>query len=271
MPDHALDLDAYFARIGYAGARTPTLDTFTAIHRAHVRAVPFENLDIQLGRGIRIDLPSIEEKLVRNRRGGYCFEQNTLFAAVLRELGFTVSPLVARVRWNLPVDLATALTHMLLRVEVPDVGPYLADVGFGSMSLVQPIRLELDREQPGGLEPRRIVARGKIFAQQAKIGDAWSDVYLFSGDEVPAIDFEVGNWFTSTHPQSRFVLNLVASRAGENCRHTLLNRELATRYSDGRVEKRDVGSPDELLAVLAEYFDLHFPAGTRFGPPAPTV
>lgn len=260
----AFDLDAYCARIGYTGPRTSEYATLVALHRAHVRAIPFEYFDIHLGRGIQIDLPSIEQKLVRDRRGGYCFEQNTLFAAVLRALGFTVTPLVARVRWNLPADLQTPLTHMLLRVETPDAGPCLADVGFGSMSLVEPLRFVLDSEQPAGLEPRRIVARGKIFAQQAKLGDTWGDVYLFSGDEAPAIDFEVGNWYTSTFPQSRFRQNLGASIAGENCRHTLLNREFTTRHADGRVEKRTVESSDELLALLAQHFGLHFPAGTQF-------
>lgn len=264
-PAHALDLDAYFARIGYAGARTPDFATLTALHRAHVRAIPFEYFDIHLGRGIRIDLPSIEQKLVRDRRGGYCFEQNTLFAAALRALGFTVAPLVARVRWQLPPDLPTPLTHMLLRLETPDAGSCLADVGFGSMSLVEPLRFELDREQPAGLEPRRIVARGPLFAQQAKLGDTWSDVYLFSGDEAPPIDFEVGNWYTSTFPQSRFRQNLGASIAGDACRHTLLNREFTTRHADGRVERRTLATADELLALLAEVFGLHFPPGTRFG------
>lgn len=261
----AFDLDAYFTRIDYSGTRTSTLATLSALHRAHVRAIPFEYFDIHLGRGIRIDLPSIAQKLVRDRRGGYCFEQNTLFAAVLRALGFTVAPLVARVRWNLPADLQTPLTHMLLRVETPDAGPHLADVGFGSMSLVEPLRFVLDAEQLAALEPRRIVARGKVFAQQAKLGDTWSDVYLFSGDEAPAIDFEVGNWYTSTFPQSRFRQNLGASIAGEACRHTLLNREFTTRHADGRVEQRTLATADELLALLAAVFGLHFPPGTRFG------
>jgi N-hydroxyarylamine O-acetyltransferase len=267
MPDHAIDLDAYFARIRYSGTGEPSLATLTALHRAHVRAIPFEYFDIHLGRGIRLDLPSVEQKLVRDRRGGYCFEQNTLFAAVLRALGFTVAPLVGRVRWNLPADLPTALTHMLLRVELPGAGAWLSDVGFGSMSLIEPLRFELDREQAAGLEPRRVVARGPHFAQQARLGDSWSDVYVFSGDEAPAIDFEVGNWYTSTHPQSRFRQNIGCSLAGENCRHTLLNRELSTRHADGRVAKRTIETPDELLAVLAEFFGLHFPPGTRFGPP----
>lgn len=178
---------------------------------------------------------------------------------------FTVTPLVARVRWNLPADLPTALTHMLLRVGTPDAGPCLAHVDVGSRSLVERLRLVLDAEQPAGLKPRRIVARGNRFAQQAKLGDTWSDVYLFSGDEAPTIDFEVGNWYTSTFPQSRFRQNLGASIAGEACRHTLLNGEFTTRHADGRVERRILATPDELLALLAEVFGLRFPPGTRFG------
>src|SRR4051812_21035504 len=133
------DLDPYLKRIGYIGDRSPTFATLSAVHECHVRAVPFENLDLHLDRTIRIDLPSLVRKIVHDRRGGYCFEQNTLFAAVLCELGFVVKPLVARVRWQLPREWQTPLTHMLLHVETPDAGPCIADVGFGSMSLVRPI------------------------------------------------------------------------------------------------------------------------------------
>src|SRR4051812_2008631 len=97
----AVDLDAYFRRIGYSGSRTPTFEVLAAIHERHVRTIPFENLDILLGRDIRIDLASVSRKLVHDQRGGYCFEQNTLFAGVLRALGFVVRPLIARVRWQL--------------------------------------------------------------------------------------------------------------------------------------------------------------------------
>ena len=270
-PPYVLSLDAYFKRIGYSGTRSPSFATLAAIHEHHVRAIPFENLDIHLGRSIRLDLASLEQKLIHARRGGYCFEQNGLLAAVLRAIGFAVTPLIARVRWQLSAEQQTGLTHQLLRVETTDAGPCLADVGFGSMSLVRPIRFELGREQTGGLEPRRLVARGGLIAHQARLGDTWSDVCLFAPDAAPAIDFELGNWYSSTHPQSRFVQNLVASRAGDSCRHTLLNREFSTRHADGRVDKRTIESPDALVALLAERFDLHFPPGTRFGsrPDAP--
>lgn len=262
----AFDLDAYLTRVGYDGPRTVTLETLSAIQTCHSASIPFENLDVLLGRGIRIDLPSIEQKLIRDRRGGYCFEQNHLLAAALQAVGFAVTPLIARVRWQVPEDVMTGLTHMLLRIDL-DGRAFLADVGFGSMSFSRPLALEFDREQSASLEPRRLVQRGPLVAHQARIGDAWSDVYVFRLEPAARIDFEMGNWYTSLHPQSRFVQNLAVARMTTERRHALLNREFTTRYADGRSEKRTIDSPDELLSVLAEHFGLVFPPGTRFGKP----
>ena len=122
------NLDAYFARIGYAGPRTATPEVLRAIHAAHARAIPYENLDILLGREIRIDLASIERKLVHQKRGGYCFEQNCLLAAALRALGFRVTPCISRVRWQVPNDVVTPLTHLVLLVDCAD-RRFLSDVG----------------------------------------------------------------------------------------------------------------------------------------------
>lgn len=270
MPDSAafvLNLDAYFARIGYTGPREPTLATLTAIHQHHARAIPYENLDVLLGRPISLDPAAIERKLVHDRRGGYCFEQNGLFRDVLRALGFRVTTLIARVRWQIPPEVPTALTHMVLRIDL-DGRMLLADVGFGSRSLLSPLPLDqFDRELGGSLEPRRLVQRGRVLIHQCLHDDAWADLYHFTLDEIPPVDFEVGNWFTSAHPQSRFKQNLSLARSGADCRYAILNREFITRYADGRADKHAIESPDELLALLAQYFGLHFPPGTRFGPP----
>ncbi|HET8715978.1 MAG TPA: arylamine N-acetyltransferase, partial [Holophagaceae bacterium] len=134
-----LDLEAYLARIGYAGGLSPDLPTLTALHEAHALAVPFENLAIQMGEGVRIDLASLQDKLVRRRRGGYCFEQNGLFLAVLRALGFAVDPFEARVRFG--TDAVLPRTHMLLRVRLPE-GDFLADVGFGGQGVRRPVPLD---------------------------------------------------------------------------------------------------------------------------------
>jgi N-hydroxyarylamine O-acetyltransferase len=268
-----IDLDAYFSRIGYMGTREPTLKTLEAIHRLHVRTIPFENLDVLLGRGIRIDPVSIQRKLIHDRRGGYCFEQNQLLSQILVALGFRVTPLMARVRWQVPDGTSTPLTHVLLRVESEGVS-HIADVGFGSMSLDRPLGLVFDQEQNVSLEPRRLVRRSiapgagghevSVIAQQARLGAEWSDIYQFTLEPASEADFEMGNWYTSTHPQSRFVQNLIASRIDDTHRCTLLNREFARRYVDGQVEKQTIESPEELLGVLASHFRLQFPPGTRF-------
>jgi N-hydroxyarylamine O-acetyltransferase len=264
--EYSPDLDAYFARIGYAGSRTPTLATLTAIHEHHARAIPFENLDVLLGRGISLDPAVIERKLVHAKRGGYCFEQNGLLCAVLRALGFQVSTLIARVRWQVPAGTPTAQTHMILRVAI-DGRPWLADAGFGGVGLVSPIALDTAGEQGDSREPRRLVFGERYVVHQFRVGTEWNDVYVFTLDEAAPIDFEVGNWFTSTHPNSRFRQNLIVALAGVGHRFILLNHEFTIRYADGRVEKRAIGSPNELLAILAEYFGLQFPPDTRFGPP----
>src|SRR5262249_35987587 len=124
LPEEQLDLDAYFERIGYAGERSPTLATLQAIHLRHATIIPFENLTPLLHQPVRLDLASLQHNLVQSGRGGYCFEQNLLLLAVLRALGFQVTGLAARVRWNVPDEVVTARGHMLLRVELD--GPQLS-------------------------------------------------------------------------------------------------------------------------------------------------
>lgn len=267
MPDHAPDLDAYFARIGYAGPRAPTLATLNGIVAAHAQAIPFENLDVLLNRGINLEPAAIERKLIHSRRGGYCFEQNTLLLSVLEALGFQVKPISARVRVQRPRDFTPPRTHMFLRVEL-DGESWLADVGLGSSSLTSAIRLNIAAEQATPHEPRRIVREGARLFHQVRLGNEWSDVCEFTLEEMPPIDRELANWFTSTHPLSHFRNRLVAARAAPaGVRLAVLNNEFTVRHADGRADKREIKTPDELLAILAENFGLHFPPGTRFGPP----
>ena len=267
MPGHVPDLDAYFARIRYVGPRAATLATLHGIVAAHTQTIPFENLDVLLDRGIDLAPAAIERKLVRENRGGYCFEQNTLLLHVLEALGFRATPISARVRLQRPRDFTPPRTHLFLRVEL-DGESWLADVGIGGLSLTAAIRLDTGAEQATPHEPRRIVREGARLFHQARLGDEWTDVCEFTLEEMPPIDRELANWFTSTHPQSHFRSRLVAARAAPaGGRLTLLDREFTLRQADGRSEKRELATPDELLGVLAEFFGLHFPAGTRFGPP----
>ena len=259
-----IDLDAYFRRIDYSGPLEPTLSVLNALTFAHARSIPFENLDVLLGRPVDVRLEAIFEKLVLGRRGGYCFEQNGLFAAVLAALGFQVSPLSARVRIQRPRDYLPARTHLFIRVEL-DGQSWLTDVGVGGLSLSTAIRLELDTEQATPHEPRRIVREGDKFYHQARFLEEWNDVYEFTLEEMPVIDREVASWYTSTHPQSHFRSRLMVARAGaEGQRLAVADDELTIRQRDGRAEHRRIGSPAELLEILATYFALEFPPGTRF-------
>lgn len=260
------DLDAYFARIGYTGPREPSLRMLRNIATLHVRTIPFENLNVLLGRGINLDPAALERKLVHEKRGGYCFEQNTYLMLVLRALGFEVSTLGARVRWQVPDGTATATTHLILLIDLHHQR-YIVDVGFGSMSLTAPLELDNEGEQPTPHEPRRLIRRNGRYMQQSLVAGTWCDVYEFSTADFCSADIQVANWYTSTHPESRFKLNLSAARAADGVRYTLLNREFTARYVDGRAEKREIGSHAELVETLSRIFGLNFPAETRFNAP----
>jgi len=259
-----IDLDAYFARIGYTGPVAPALEVLNDVMHAHVQSVPFENLDVLLGRGIDLAPEALHRKIIEQRRGGYCFEQNGLLLLVLGAIGFTVTPLSARVRYQRPRDYTPARTHLFLRVEI-DGAPWIADVGVGGLSLTSAIRLDLEGEQPTRHEHRRIVRERGRFFHQVRFGDEWHDVLEFTGEEMPLIDRELANWFTSTHPQSHFKNRLIAARAlPDGGRLTLLNRELTTRSRSGEAHTRLLVDPAELVTVLDEQFSLQFPAGTVF-------
>jgi len=260
-----VDLDAYFARIGYVGSREPTLATLRALQLAHVSAVPFENLDVLLGRTISLAPADVFRKIVAAGRGGYCFENNSLFRDALRALGFPVTPLLARVRWQVAPAVRTPLTHMVLRVEA-DGRPWLADAGFGSVGATAPLALDTHAEQATPHDARRLVERDGYVVHQVRFGAGWSDVYQFRLEEPAAMDFEMGNLFSCTHPQAHFRNNLVVTLVRPDRRWVIFNREFTVRHADGRTETRPVATPDELLALLADHFALRFPAGTRFGP-----
>jgi N-hydroxyarylamine O-acetyltransferase len=259
-PDSSLDLGAYLDRIAYAGDRTPSKATLDALHLAHATHIPFENLDILLGRPIRLDLDSLQAKLVLARRGGYCFEQNRLFAAALEALGFAVTPLAARVRFGTSAVLPR--THMMLQVDVDGVR-MLADVGFGIYGLLLPVALDEAGESHQFAWTYRVAGEAGRHVLQVRAGAAWTDLYAFTLEPQHPVDYEMANHFTSTHPSSRFVQALIAQRTATDVRRMLRDRE----YSEHRgetVAHRTLADDDEVLEVLADAFGLRFPRGTRF-------
>jgi N-hydroxyarylamine O-acetyltransferase len=256
----ALDLAAYLGRIGYSGRVQPSRATLEALHLAHATHIPFENLDILLGRPIRLDLASLQDKLVRGRRGGYCFEQNLLFASVLERLGYSVTRLSARVHYrNQP---KVPRTHILLRVEA-EGAPWLADVGFGLEGLLLPVAFVAGREARQFAWTYRVIESEGEWTLQSLREQSWTELYSFTLQPCLEVDFEPANHYTATHPDSRFVRTLTAQLPTPEVRYRLRNRELMVDRGAG-VSRRMLADDDELLAVLAETFGLHFPAGTRF-------
>lgn len=248
-----LDLPAYLRRIDYRGEIAPTRQALEGLHLAHATHIPFENLDVLLGRPIALDLAGIQAKLVNARRGGYCFEHNLLFATVLREFGFAPLQLAARVRHRTTAVLPR--THMLLLVEA-EGGRWLADVGFGGEGLLLPIPFGSGAEVRHYAWSYRVVkeADGQWVLQSLRDG-SWSDLYAFSLEPQQVVDYELANHYTATHPKSRFVQTLTVQLPHPEKRMILRNRELAEDRGDV-VTTRTLGSDDEVLQALNETFGL---------------
>lgn len=254
-----LDLDAYCARIGYVGPRTPTLDTLRALHALQPTAIPFENLDPLLGISPPLDSQSLQAKLIEGQRGGYCYEQNLLFKHALEVLGFPVTGLAARVLWGRQDDAITARSHMLLLVEA-DGEQLIADVGFGGQTLTGPLRLELDAVQDTPHEPFRLVEYDGDFLLQTKIRDVWKSLYRFDLQRQQLIDYELSSWYLSNHPQSHFVTGLRVARTLPGRRLNLLGKELTIHTLGEESMTRTMSSVDELCHVLESIFSIQLPA-----------
>jgi N-hydroxyarylamine O-acetyltransferase len=257
------DVERYLERTGAVRPLAPSAEALSSLHRAHVGAIPFENLDILLGRPIRLDLDSLQAKLVAGRRGGYCFEQNSLFRAALEALGFVVTALAARVRAG--AGEIRPRTHMLLRVELQKKS-FLADAGFGGDGLLCPVPFEAGPQLWLGGTGHRLRREDDLWVLEGNSGSGWQDLYAFTLEPQHPVDFEMANHFTSTWPASHFRSTLTVQRSLPERRSILRNRDLTVREG-GRVETERIRDPEHLLDVLEEHFSLVFPKGTRFAKP----
>lgn len=253
-----LDLDSYCQRIRFAGPRSATLETLRALQQQHPRAIPFENLDTLAGRPVRLDLPSLERKLVQSRRGGYCFEQNLLFKHVLGALGFDAVALAARVVWERPAGEVRARTHMVLLVTV-DGQRYICDVGFGGLTPTAPIALTPGVEQATPHETFRVAALAHEFAVEAQVRGQWKRLYRFDLQEQQQVDIELLNHYVMSHAESPMLGRLVAARAGEDRRFGLVNGVLNVHPLHGASEQRRLASVAELRSVLESTFGIAVP------------
>lgn len=264
------NLDLYLSRIGYTGDLTVNWNTLNAIAFAHATSIPFENLDVLAGIPISLELDQVYDKLVTRKRGGYCFEQNNLLGWALGEVGFVVQYLSARVWYNITDGQTPPRTHVFLRVELDGV-PWLVDCGVGGSTPTSPMRLDrigMDQELP--FETRRIAAlESKLvptFMHQIRHEDHWRNVYEFTGETMPKIDQEMGNWWTSQHPESKFRKNLIVAKANrDGTRFSVVNREAIHRSTVSVLERVEIGSWEHLVGLLQTRFQLNLRHDDKLG------
>lgn len=252
MP-HRVDIEQYAARVGYRGELKPNLETLQEILHCHTTSIPFENLDVMAGLPIRLDAESLEDKIVKRRRGGYCFELNGLLLEVLLGIGFDATPHSARVRIGQPREVLNPRTHLFVLVRLGDE-KWLVDGGVGSLSLTAPLRFDTGIEQETPHDKRRVVHEDGRYFHQFFGPDGWSDIYEFTGEEMPMVDRELGNWWTSTRPDTLFKKSFFCAMArpgGE--RISLFESEFTHRRGGEVLRTKTVVDDQSLREVLAEF------------------
>lgn len=250
-------VDSYLARIGATRPGRPDAAALRELQLRHLTAVPFENLSIHLGEDIVLEEGALLDKIVVRRRGGFCYELNGAFAALLRELGFDVTLLQARVHGG-DGKLGIPYDHLALRVETEDgTGPWLADVGFGDHAQ-QPLALDdrSDQEDPRGtFRIRQATAQGAEYYGDVEVLRDGAPQFLLDLRPRALADFRAGAWYHRTSPDSGFTRSPVCSRFTTTGRITLSGRKLVTTVGAERHET-PLGSDDEVLGAYREHFGL---------------
>jgi N-hydroxyarylamine O-acetyltransferase len=245
-----MDVPAYLARISYRGSIDPSAETLRGLHLAHLYTVPFENLDISLGRNITCDEERFLYKIVELRRGGFCYELNGAFAALLRELGFRVALLSGRVARE-DGSASPEFDHLALLVDLD--GPWLADVGFGD-SFLEPLRLKTEIEQEQLSGRFRIVPVGDVMIVQRQLaGQPWKSQYQFTLTPHRLEDFEARCQFQQTSPDSHFTRQRVCTLRTPDGRITLSDLTLIRTVKNHR-EEQTLNSEEEWKSALVQYF-----------------
>src|SRR5215467_11949831 len=251
------DQRAWLKRIGYDGSLEPTLSTLHQLILAHARAIAYESLDIMLGRTPRLDLLSLQRKMIIGGRGGYCLEQNMLFREGLRSLGYNITSLQGRVVRGMAIDAPRPAIHMLLQVNLPE-GPYLADVGFGNLAPTAALLLRPGVEQATPHETMRFIDIGGELTLQSRLHDTWEHIYRVIPYPRYDGEYEITNWYTGTHPDAPYQSNIIAARPGPNrTRITMFNARVTVRHVTGEAERRHLSDEAEFRSVLRDEFGLN--------------
>ncbi|KRA96656.1 hypothetical protein ASD83_16320 [Devosia sp. Root685] len=261
MPEK-VNLNAYFERIGFAGSIAPTIQTLELLHALHPAVIPFENIAPLIGEPVLLDQQSLEKKLLIERRGGFCFEHNFLFMRILQDLDYEVRPLLARVIWTNPEAIAAPPSHMLLLVDIKGTN-YIADVGFGGLSLTAPLRLRASSEQATPHETFRLTGSDPDWTLEVKIGEEWRGVYVFTTEAVDEVDLWDLNRDLSSNPASPFTLQLRAALAPSGRRLKVHNDLFTVQPTGEAAEKRTLTSVEDMRAVLTEELGLTLPESEK--------
>ena len=252
-----LDIDAYLERIKWRASTSPTLETLSGLLSAHMARIPFENIDVLLGRPIRLDLDGLQAKLVRARRGGYCFEHATLFAAVLTQLGFRPSTHSARVVLVAPREHAPR-SHMFLTVAVSGT-TYVVDPGFGRLAPQAPLPLVHARETRAGHETYWMLHEPPHWVMRTRAGDKVADAWVSTLEADTQVDFEVANHYVATHPRSPFVNRLMLRAIRDDGSYVaVMNRDVTT-WRSGVPQASELADRRALRALLAGDFGMDLP------------
>ncbi len=261
----AFALHEYLNRIGWDGGTPPTLETVAGLMRAHMNHIPFENLDVLLGRPVRLDLDSVQDKLVRARRGGYCFEHMPLFAAAIEALGFLPVRHSARVLLR-SSRTESARTHMFLTLRL-DGAAHVLDAGFGGTAAPFPVPL-IDRGAAGPAGATHWMQRENgCWILRHLVEGRPADAWISTLEQDHAVDFEMGSHYTATHSSSTFVNHLLLHRFKPDGRIGIFDRDVTLRQGS---KERSFQLKDraELRALLAEHFDIDLPEVERIRVPA---
>ncbi len=250
------ETSAYLERIGLSQAPPQDEAGLALLHTAQFHTIPFENFDIQLGRGVDLEPAALFDKLVRRRRGGYCFELNGLMLMALQALGFSARPLLARVHLGSP---PSGRTHQLNRVELDDC-VWIIDVGFGAGGLRAPMPLEVGATHEGPACAFRLEHREPWgFLLRTQENDTWKDSYSFDESHVFPADIAVANHYTSTSLDTHFTTSRVASLPNERGRVSLRNFTL-TQLEAGKATTAQIAPGETYLEALKHHFGIQLDA-----------
>lgn len=256
---NSLDVIGYLARLGIQSLPKPTLATLQALHYSHPQVFAFESLNPLLGIDVNLETQAIYRKMVVEGRGGYCFEHNLLFGAILNSLGFEVKSLAARVLWEVPENKILPRDHMVLMVKIEDTH-YLADVGFGGNTMTAPLVMDICEPQSTSHEWFRLCMLENQYVLSIQIKGGWKDMYQFGLEEYLLSDYQVISWYLGNHPDSIFTRDLMAAITRKDKRYSLKNNQFSIHQKDGTTVKRILQSPKELLDLLKHEFKINISA-----------